>query len=96
MAHQYIGTAQWGTKQTVSYTGTAGTISNGIGAGVYKVRIVVTTDAYVFVGDGTAATSSTGAYVPALLPEYVTCRPGQKVSAIQVASGGTLEVVECA
>lgn len=96
MAQQYIGTARWGTKRSTTYTGTAGTISNAVSAGVYKIRILVTTDAYVFVSDdGTAATSSNGAYVPGLAPEYVTVTPGQKVSAIQVASGGSVEFVEC-
>jgi hypothetical protein len=96
MSQQYIGTARWGTKRSTTYTGTAGTISQAVSAGVYKIRLLVTTDAYVFVSDGgTAATSSNGAYVPALVPEYVTVTPGQQVSAIQVSSSGTVEFVEC-
>ena len=91
----YWGTGRISTKQTVSYTGTAGTITNPVGAQTYKVRVVCTTDAYVLTVDGaTVATAATGAYVPALAVEYFTITPGQKVSAIQVASGGTLEVVE--
>ena len=96
MAQQYIGTARWGTKRSTTYTGTAGTISQTVSAGIYKIRVLVTTDAYVYVSDdGAAATSSNGAYVPGLLPEYVTVTPGQHVSAIQVSSGGTVEFVEC-
>lgn len=91
----YFGTGRVGTKQTVSYTGTAGTIANAITSGVQKVRVIVTTDAYVLPVDGAAvATAATGIYLPALAPEYLTISAGQKVSAIQVSSGGTLEVVE--
>lgn len=98
MAQQYIGTARWGTKQTVSYTGTAGITPTGVGVGVTKVRVLCTTDAWVFPTDGpafTVATSALGSYVPALTAEYITVSPGQKISAVQVASGGNLEVTEC-
>jgi hypothetical protein len=97
MGIQYVGTGRLGTKQTVSYTGTAGTIASPIGTETYKVRVLCTTDAYVLNVDGpafAAVTSSTGAYLPALMPEYFTVSPGQKISAIQVSAGGTLEVVE--
>lgn len=93
MSQQYIGTIRLGVTQNVAYTGTAGTISNGIGSGVTKVRVVVTTDAFVVVDKANAATSA-GAYVVALTPEYFSVRSGEKVSAIQVASGGTLYVTE--
>lgn len=92
---QYVGTGRIGTKQTVSYTGTAGTITNPIGTQTYRVRVICTSDAYVLPVDGTAvATAATGAYMPALSVEYFTVTPGQKVSAIQVSASGTLEVVE--
>ena len=94
MAQQYIGTAKWGTQQNVAYTGTAGTITNGVTAGVTKVRIVVTTDAWVTT-DGTTPSATAGAYMVALTPEYVTVRQGEKPKAVQVASGGTMYVTEC-
>lgn len=93
---QYVGTARWGTKQTVAYTGTAGTITNKIGSQTYQVRVLCTTDAYVLAVDGSdVVTALTGGYLPALTVEYLTVTPGQKVSAIQVSTGGNLEVVEC-
>jgi FtsP/CotA-like multicopper oxidase with cupredoxin domain len=100
MAQQYIGTARWNgtTKQTVAYTGTAGTATNAVSPGVYKVRLISTTDAYVLAVDGpafTAVTSATGGYLPALTVEYVTVTPGQKLSAVMVSSGGNLEIMEC-
>ena len=95
---QYIGTARWGTKQTAAYTGTAGITTSSVSSGVTKVRVLVTTDAWVYPTDGpafTVATSSLGSYVPALTPEYITVTPGQKISAVQVTTGGNLEVTEC-
>ena len=90
---QYIGTGRFGTHQSVAYTGTAGTITNGISAGVNKIRVIVTSAAYVLVGDTPTATTA-AVYMAADSPEYVSVTPGQKVSAIQVSGGGTLHVTE--
>lgn len=94
MAQQYIGTARWGKTQNVAYTGTAGTITNGVSDGVYKLRLLATTDAFVTL-DGSTPTSSNGTYLVASSAEYVTVSPGQKPKAVQVSSGGTLYVTEC-
>jgi hypothetical protein len=89
----YFGTGRLGTHQSVAYTGTAGTITNAVGVGVNKVRVVVTSAAYVLIG--TAPTATTAAvYMPADSPEYFTISPGEKVSAIQVSGGGTLHVTQ--
>jgi hypothetical protein len=93
MAQQYIGTALLGTHQSVAYTGTAGTITNAISDGVNRIRVIVTTAAYVKVGNSPTATSS-DVYMAADSAEYFTVRPGMKVSAIQVSSGGALHVTE--
>jgi hypothetical protein len=92
-AQQYIGTARIGPSGNASYTGTAGTVGP-IGAQVYKVRVVVTTDAWVTT-DGSTPSNTSGAYCVALTPEYFTVTPGQSVKAVQVASGGTLYVTQC-
>lgn len=94
MATQYFGTGRLGTHQSVAYTGTAGTISTAINTGVQKVRVVVTSAAYIKI-DNTPTATSSDAYIPADSPEYFTIAPGQKVSAIQVSSAGTLHVTEC-
>jgi hypothetical protein len=84
-----------GTAQNVAYTASKGTITNGISAGVNKIRVLVTTAAFVMIDDGSGTPSGTlGAYVPALSPEYFVCTPGQKVSAVQVSAGGSLYVSE--
>lgn len=89
----YIGTGRLGTHQSASYTGTAGTITNVVGTQTYKVRVFVTTDAYIKIDN--APTATTGdVYLTGLSPEYFTITPGQKVSAIQVASAGSLHVTE--
>lgn len=92
---QYWGTGRLSTHQSASYTGTAGTITNPVGAQTYKARVVCTTAAYVKVGDSPTATTS-DPYFPADSVEYVTITPGQKVSAIQVASAGSVHVTEIA
>ena len=90
---QYIGTGRLGTAQTVSYTGTAGVVTNGASSGVTKIRVLVTTDAFVTT-DGSTPSSTNGADVVGLSPEYFTITPGQKVSAVQVSAGGNLYTVE--
>jgi len=89
---QYIGTGRIGTAQNVAYTGTAGAVS-AVGTETYKVRVVVTTDAFVTT-DGSTPSATSGAYVVALSPEYFTVTPGQVVKAVQVSSAGTLYVTE--
>lgn len=92
---QYIGTGRLGTHQSVAYTGTAGEISNVIGTQTYKVRVVVTSAAYIKIHqDADANAATTDVYMPADSPEYFSCTPGQKVSAVQVSAGGTLHVTE--
>jgi len=90
---QYIGVGRLGTHQSIAYTGTAGTITTAISDGVTKVRIVCTSAAYIAFGAAPTATTA-GVYVPADSPEYFTVSPGEKVSAIQLSSGGTLHVTE--
>lgn len=94
MAQQYIGTARLGTHQSKAYTGTAGTIDNAVGSGIHRVRVVVTSAAYIKIGKDVTATSA-DVYMAADAPEYFTIKQGEKVSAIQVSAGGTLHVTEC-
>ncbi len=93
MAQQYIGTARWGVQSTNTYTGTAGA-TTAISNGVSKARIMVTTDAYVTT-DGTTPSVTSGAYMVAYQPEYVTVNPGQAPKAVQVTTTGSIYVTEC-
>ena len=90
---QYWGTGRTGITQSAAYTGTAGTITNAISAGIKKARISVTSAAYIKVGVAPTATTS-DVYMAADAPESITVSPGEKVSAIQVSTGGTLKVTE--
>jgi hypothetical protein len=92
MSQQYIGTGRIGPSGNAAYTGTAGSYGP-IGAQTYKVRVLVTTDAFVTT-DGSTPSSTSGAYVVASSPEYFTVTPGQTVKAVQVSSAGTLYVTE--
>jgi hypothetical protein len=80
-----------GTHQSVAYTGTAGIITNGVGGQIRAVRVVCTSAAYIAFN---ATATTAGIYVPANTPEVWQIEPGDKVSAIQVSSGGTLHVTE--
>jgi hypothetical protein len=90
---QYWGTGRQGTVQHIAYTAAAGTITNGIGAQCYRVRVWCSTDAYEKIGDSPTATSS-DMPMTAGIAETCTITPRQKVSAIQTSSGGNLYVTE--
>lgn len=90
---QYFGTARWSASQDVTYTGTAGT-STAVSSGVTKVRLLATTDCRVKVTNAGTAAISTDTYLPGLAAEYITVSGGDKISAIQVSSAGTLNITE--
>lgn len=90
---QYVGTGYLGTHQVKAYT-TSAEIDNAIGTGVNKVRVVVTTAAYIKIGKTPVTATTSDVYMPADSPEYFTIRPGEKVAAVQVSSGGNLHVTE--
>jgi hypothetical protein len=96
MANQYIGGPyRLGTHQKVAFTGTAGT-SAAISNGVNVVRVCLTSAGYVkFSTAGTAATTS-DAYFPAGVVEYIIVPDGgtTRVSAIQDSAGGNLHLTE--
>jgi hypothetical protein len=83
--------------QSVSYTGTAGSVT-GWPAGPQGVLVWSTTDAYIAVGEGvTATTSATPLPAGTPVPIYVPQAGGGggtggqwRVSAIQISTGGTL------
>lgn len=78
------------SSSTTAYTGTAGT-SGAAPDGTIAVRVLTTTAAYIRIEkDATAVANDT--YMPAGVFDYFQCGAGEKVSAIQVASGGNLQV----
>lgn len=89
----YWGVGRLGTHRSTAYTGTAGVIATAVGTQIYKVRVVVTSAAFITIDNSPTATAAS-VYMPADSPEYFTITPGQSVSAIQSASNGTLHVTE--
>lgn len=79
--------------QTTTYTGTAGSVT-GWPAGPQGVVVWCTTAAYVVVGEGVTATTSNGTPIPANTPIPFLVPQGTgapwRVSAIQIASGGSV------
>lgn len=78
---------------SAAYTGTAGSTS-AWPAGPQGVLVWTTTAAYVVVGEGVTATATNGTPIPANTPIPFAVPGGTgapwRVSAIQIASGGTL------
>lgn len=91
---QYWGTGRLGNTLNTAYTTASVAIGTAIGPGVQKVRIVATTDTWITIDSSPTATSTGGAYLPGLIPEYFTVSPGQKVAALQVAAPGIIYVTE--
>lgn len=91
-------TINYGQAQSVAYTGTAGTVSNGLPQGCPAVMVWTTTAAHVKVG--VSPTATTGDLpIPANIPIVLPIQPAAtadgglvKVSAIQISAGGTLYI----
>ncbi len=86
------GTQYWGTgypeaTQATSFTTAVGAIASAVGTQIRKVRIIVTSSAYVSIG--TTSASSSDFYIAANVPEYFTIRPNTKVSAISSVTATT-------
>lgn len=61
-------------------------------AGTIAARIVAVSDAWVREGVGAVAAANTALRVLAGTTEYIRVRPGERVSAIQAGTGGTIDV----
>lgn len=81
--------------QTISYTGSAVALATDYPTGPQAVHVVATTDCYVRVGEGVTATAGdlfVSAGVPYVLGIPNATRGKWTVSAIRVATSGTLYV----
>jgi hypothetical protein len=76
--------------QAIPFTATPAS-SAAISSQIYKLRLVSTTACFFTIGAATAV------YLPANLPEYVICTPGQLITGIvQATAAGTLYISEIA
>lgn len=82
-----------GTVQSVAYTGTAGTITNGVGEKTRLAVVHCTSDAHIAVGVNPTATTDDRP-ITAQVDVLVALEPGERVSAVQQTAGGTLYVTE--
>lgn len=83
-----------GTHQIAAYTSVAGSITNAFSASASLARVVPTTAAYVKIGSTPTAAATNSVYMKAGDVEYFVVRPGEKISAIRVATSGSLHVTE--
>ena len=74
----------------IPYTGVAGVNSGPIVAQVVRIR--ATTNCYVKFSSSSVLAVNTDMYLPANTPEMFSMAEDTYISAIQVASGGTLYV----
>lgn len=82
-----------GTVQSVAYTGTHGVITNGVAEKTRLAIVWCSTDAHIAIGTAPVATTASRP-VTGKVEVLVQLDPGDKISAIQQATGGTMWVTE--
>jgi len=80
------------TSQTISLSG-SNQQSSAVGVSTTVVRLVSTQPALIAIGPNPDA-SSTHNYLPANSAEYFAIHGGDKVGALQAATGGVLYITE--
>ncbi len=80
-------TSRNSTTQTVASGVAAAAVTNAFGSQTNAVRIVCNAACHVLVGTTPVATVS-DPFLPASFVEYINVNPGEKISAIQAATGG--------
>ena len=83
-----------GVTQTISTSGTSAQTSNAISDQIYAATITSSEDAYITFGANPTSTATNGYYLLKDWPVEFQIRPGEKVAAIQVSTGGTVYVSE--
>lgn len=76
-----------GTTQTAAAGSSSAAVTNAFGAQTYQVRLSANTACHYALGASPTA-SVADPFLPANIVEYVTVAPGQKIAAIQAATGG--------
>jgi len=75
------------TTQAVAYTGTAAASTNAFGSQTRQIRVVANSACHYVIA-GTPVATVTDPFLPANWVEVLTVNPGEKISAIQAATGG--------
>jgi hypothetical protein len=92
LANNLTAVARLGSPQNIAFSATPGT-SAPFGTETYRVRVMVTSAAYVVIANGTVATNA-DTMLAANFPETFICSPGMTVSALEVSASGVLSVTE--
>lgn len=75
------------TTQAIAFTGTAAASTNAFGSQTRQIRVVANSACHYAIAGSPTATV-TDPFLPANWVEYLTVNPGEKISAIQAATGG--------
>ncbi|WP_424630729.1 hypothetical protein [Bradyrhizobium sp. SYSU BS000235] len=77
-----------GVTQTIGYDASAA-IANAFGPQTYRIRLVSNSACHVRIGDGAQTATVADPYLPANWETFVTVTPGQRISVIKAATGGS-------
>ncbi len=87
-----IARPNFGKGQKVTYTGTAGTITNAFPEGTSAVWVTSDTDCFIRIGVSPTAVADVDFLLPPGVPMCFPAVSGEKVSAVQLSAGGTIYV----
>lgn len=88
-----INRPQFGKGQKVTYTATAGTITNAFPEGTSAVWVSSTTSCFIRISRSPTAVVDVDFRIPAEVPFCFPALPGEKVSAVQDTVGGTIYAI---
>lgn len=88
-----INRPQFGKGQTVAYTDTAGTITNGFPEGTQAVWVLSTTDCFLRIGMSPTAVINVDFPLPARVPMCLPAVAGEKASAVRETASGSLYAI---
>lgn len=83
-----------GGYQSVSFTGSAAATANAVGGQIRSVVLYATEDCHIRFGQGSPAATATDCFLPKDTYALFPIQGGEKVSAIQNTTAGTLHVSE--
>lgn len=89
---QLVQVLELGVASAISF-GATSSQSAVFGAGTNIIRLVASQGAYIAIGENPTATTSS-AFLPAGLVEYLRVTPGYRVAALRTSVDGVLSVVE--
>ena len=93
--NQAIPAVRPGTGHPPLTVGSAATATGAFGSETALIRVVGTQPMWIDIGSSPSATSASGTYLPAGIPEYFLCSPGDSLAAVNSSTAGACYVKEC-